>query len=62
VERDGTALRRWTSGDAMLKLPQPVLDGPTMLEIRADNGGMAYVTNAEAPFGAVQTRLESRIA
>ncbi len=47
VERDGTALRRWTCGSAVLKLPQPMLDGPTMLEIRAGNGGMAYVTDPE---------------
>jgi hypothetical protein len=44
VERDGTALRRWTSGEAVLKLP--ALGGPTMLEIRAGNGGMVYVTGA----------------
>jgi hypothetical protein len=45
AERDGTALRRWTSGDAVL--PLPTLGGPTMLEIRAGNGGMAYVTNTD---------------
>jgi Hint domain len=43
VERDGVAMRRWTSGDAVL--PLPMLGGPTMLEIRAGNGGMAYVTD-----------------
>ncbi len=43
VERDGVALRRWTNGDAVL--PLPVLGGPTMLEIRAGGGGMAYVTD-----------------
>jgi collagen type I/II/III/V/XI/XXIV/XXVII alpha len=45
VERDGVALRRWTSGKAVL--PLPALVGPTMLEIRAGSGGMAYVTGAE---------------
>jgi len=45
VERDGVALRRWTSGDAVL--PLPVLSGPTMLEIRTGNGGMAYLTDAD---------------
>jgi hypothetical protein len=43
VGRDGVALRRWTNGDAVL--PLPVLGGPTMLEIRAGGGGMAYVTD-----------------
>ncbi|HXA24531.1 MAG TPA: Hint domain-containing protein, partial [Acetobacteraceae bacterium] len=46
VERDGIALRRWTSGDAVL--PLPALGGPTMLEIRAGNGGMGYVVGADA--------------
>ena len=45
VERDGVALRRWTSGEAVL--PLPALAGPTMLEVRAGNGGMTYVTRAE---------------
>ena len=45
VERDGVALRRWTSGNAVL--PLPALTGPTMLEIRASSGGMAYLTGAE---------------
>jgi Hint domain len=45
VERAGTALRRWTSGDAVL--PLPALGGPAMLEIRAGSGGMVYVTGAE---------------
>ena len=45
VERDGVALRRWTSGDAVLPLPAPT--GPTMLEIRASNGSMAYLADAE---------------
>ena len=42
AEQDGTALRRWTAGDAVL--PLPPIDGPTMLEIRAGNAGMAYLT------------------
>jgi hypothetical protein len=46
VERDGVALRRWTTGDAVL--PLPVLGSPTMLEIRANNGGMGYVVEADA--------------
>jgi hypothetical protein len=45
VERDGMALRRWTDGAAVL--PLPVLGGPTMLEIRASNGGMACLTGGE---------------
>ena len=45
VERDGTAIRRWTDGEAVL--PLPAAAGPTMLEIRANSGGMSYVTNAE---------------
>jgi Hint domain len=45
VERDGTALRRWTSGDAVL--PLPALVGPAMLEIRAGNGGMTYLTSTD---------------
>ncbi len=44
VEHEGTALRRWTDGDAML--PLPALDGMTMLEIRASNGGMTYLVSA----------------
>ena len=42
AEQDGTTLRRWTAGDAVL--PLPPIDGPTMLEIRAGNAGMAYLT------------------
>jgi hypothetical protein len=42
VERDGIALRRWTSGDAVL--PLPVLGGARMLEIRAGSGGMTYLS------------------
>jgi len=44
VEHDGTALRRWTEGDALL--PLPALDGPMILEIRASNGGMTYLASA----------------
>jgi hypothetical protein len=40
VERDGTALRRWTNGDAVLSLPQ--FEHPAMLEIHATSSGMAY--------------------
>jgi hypothetical protein len=46
VERDGVALRRWTTGDAVL--PLPVLGSPTMLEIRTNNGRMGYVLVADA--------------
>jgi hypothetical protein len=55
VERDGIALRRWTSGDAVL--PLPALSGPTILEIRAGNGGMDYVVGAHA-----KAEAERRVA
>jgi Hint domain len=55
VERDGVALRRWTTGDAVL--PLPTLGGPTMLEIRANNGGMGYVVEADA-----KTEVERKVA
>jgi hypothetical protein len=45
VERYGAVLRRWTDGNAVVLLPE--LDAPTVLEIRASRGGMAYVTHAE---------------
>ena len=45
VEQDGTAMRRWTNGDAALSLP--AVQGPAMLEIRASSGGMAYLVTAE---------------
>jgi hypothetical protein len=45
VERDRTALRRWTSRDAVL--PLPTLRNATLLEIRVGNGGMAYMISAE---------------
>jgi hypothetical protein len=45
VEQDGTALRRWTNGDAVLPLPS--FEHPAMLEIHASNGGLAYLTNAD---------------
>ncbi len=43
VERDGTTMRRWTNGDAML--PLPPFAGPAILEIRASAGGMAYLAS-----------------
>ena len=49
VERDGTALRRWTDGDAVL--PLPAMDGATMLEIRL-GGEMTYVVEAKPEAGA----------
>ena len=45
VERDGTALRRWTNGDALLPLPS--YSGPTMLEIRATSSGLVYLADAQ---------------
>jgi hypothetical protein len=51
VERAGTALCRWTGGDAVL--PLPAMDGATMLEIRAGNAGMVYLTD---------TGLDRRVA
>ena len=45
VERNGTALWRWTDGDAVLTLPAS--DGPAMLEIRAGNGGMTYLIGVD---------------
>jgi hypothetical protein len=44
VESNGTDMRRWTNGDAVLKLP--VVDGPAMLEIRATSSGMEYPLRA----------------
>jgi len=41
VERDGAALRRWTTGGATLTLPS--FDGPAILEITAGPAGMTYV-------------------
>jgi hypothetical protein len=43
VERDGQALRRWTDGEAMLKLP--VTHGDFMLEVHLA-GAMTYVVEA----------------
>jgi Hint domain len=40
VERLGTALRRWTDGDAVVLLPE--IDRPTMLEIRAGSAALSY--------------------
>ena len=42
VERDGTAMRRWTDGDAVL--PLPAVDGATMLEIHL-RGTLDYVVS-----------------
>jgi Hint domain len=44
VERDGSTLRRWTDGDAVL--PLPAMDGPVRLEIRATGSGMRYRVDA----------------
>ncbi|HEY4174646.1 MAG TPA: Hint domain-containing protein [Rhodopila sp.] len=52
VETTGTTLRRWTNGDAVL--PLPVTDGPTVLEIRTGNGGMAYL-----PMALYSTRYQT---
>jgi collagen type I/II/III/V/XI/XXIV/XXVII alpha len=45
VEPRGTAMRRWTDGNAVL--PLPMMDGPTMLEIRATNAGLAFPVSAD---------------
>jgi hypothetical protein len=45
VEQDGTALRRWTGGNAVLPLPK--MGGPMMLEIRASAGGMIYLNDPD---------------
>jgi len=45
VERDGIAMRRWTDGNAAL--PLPVVDSPGMLEIRASNAELLYLTGAD---------------
>jgi Hint domain len=44
VERDGTALGRWTDGDAVL--PLPATSGASMLEVRVA-GTVTYLTAAE---------------
>lgn len=49
VERDGTALCRWTNGDATLALP--TFEHPAMLEIHASNCGMSYLTETDARLG-----------
>jgi hypothetical protein len=41
VERNGTMLRRWTNGDALLPLPD--FSEPTILEIHASASGVAYL-------------------
>jgi Hint domain len=45
VEQEGTALVRWTDGNAVI--PLPMSHGPAMLEIRANSGGMIYVTGVD---------------
>jgi hypothetical protein len=45
VEQDGSALRRWTGGNAVL--PLPTMGGPIMLEIRASAAGMIYLNDAD---------------
>ncbi|MFL5257167.1 MAG: hypothetical protein ACJ8AI_30630, partial [Rhodopila sp.] len=45
VERDGSSMRRWTDGGAVLPLPE--YEGPTILEIRASSGGTIYLSDAE---------------
>jgi hypothetical protein len=46
VEHNGTELRRWTDGDAVLSLP--VTDAATMLEIHATNSGLTYLAQDDA--------------
>jgi hypothetical protein len=45
VERDGTSLRRWTNGDAVLALP--AFEHPAMLEIHASPSGLAYLAETK---------------
>jgi hypothetical protein len=45
IERNGIAMRRWTNGAAVL--PLPAFEGPAMLDLRASNGGMIYLLDAE---------------
>lgn len=45
VERDGSSMRRWTDGGAVLPLPE--YEGPTILEIHASSGGTIYLSDAE---------------
>jgi Hint domain len=44
VEHAGQEMRRWTSGDAILRLP---FEGPAVLEITATGSGLAYCLEAE---------------
>ena len=44
VERNGQEQRRWTSGDALITLPD--VSGAAILEIVATNSGLAYVVEA----------------
>lgn len=45
VEREGATMRRWTDGEAVL--PLPGLATASILEIRADAGGMEYAADME---------------
>ena len=45
VEQNGTALRRWTNGDAELLLP--AYHGPTMLEIHVSRSDMTYTVRPD---------------
>ncbi|MBN8897534.1 MAG: Hint domain-containing protein [Rhodospirillales bacterium] len=46
VERDGSALRRWTNGDAVL--PLPPVESVIMLEVRGSAGRLTYLAPPEA--------------
>jgi hypothetical protein len=52
IEHNGIAMRRWTDGAAVL--PLPAFDGPGMLDIRASNGGMIYLSDTQPePLAAI---------
>ena len=59
VERYGSVLRRWTDGNAVVLLP--ALDAPTVLEIRASRGGMAYDTHAERQRAVAVSRFRQAL-
>jgi len=44
VEREGSVLRRWTSGDAVVPLPK--MPGEAMLEVHL-GGAMTYALDVE---------------
>jgi hypothetical protein len=46
VERNGIGLRRWTDGNALLRLP--ITDALTILEIHAAGSGLMYRVDGEA--------------